>query len=149
MNSFSFFLSVKLYLSFKFEGQPCQVEYSWFQVFFLSSSWAGSPGWGDWGGVWTPCSLGSMSAIMMIFPFMDHLPGGVGLDYTVSLPLLPISLWLLFYILSCGKSFLVVFSPFSQIVALKIVLNSCNYGVPIGGGEFRVFLLSHLGHTLT
>ena len=26
-------------------------------------------------------------------------------------------------------------------------VNSCNLGVPVGGGEPRVFLLFHLGHT--
>ena len=45
--------------------------------------------------------------------------GGVGLDYTVSPPLLPVSLWFLLYIFSCEKSFLLVFRSVSSIVICK------------------------------
>ena len=45
-------------------------------------------------------------------------PRGMNLDSTVSPLLLPISLWFLLCIFSCGKSFLLVFRSFSSIVAL-------------------------------
>ena len=48
------------------------------------------------------------------YPFACESPTwGCGLDYTMSLPLLPILLWLLLYNFSCGKSFLLVFRSFS------------------------------------
>ena len=40
-------------------------------------------------------------------------PGGVSPDYTMSPPLLPISLWFRLYFFSYGKSFLLVFRSFS------------------------------------
>lgn len=43
------------------------------------------------------------------------------LDYIMTLPLLPVSLWFLLYIFSCRKSFLVGSIFFSLIVILKIV----------------------------
>ena len=46
-------------------------------------------------GTWTPHSLRRTSAIVIIFPlFVGHLPRDVGIDYTSSLPLLPMSLFL-------------------------------------------------------
>ena len=74
---------------------------------------AGPPGWVVWCGAWTPCSLCRNSAIVIILPFVGCLPGGVGLAYTVSLPLLSVSLWFLLYIFSGRKSFLLVFKWFS------------------------------------
>ena len=71
-----------------------------------------------WAGVLTPCFLGRTSAVLIILSFVNRLPRSVGLDYTLSLPLLPIQVWFLHYIFSCGKSFLLVFRLFSQIVAL-------------------------------
>ena len=63
------------------------------------------------------CFLGRTFTIVVIFPFVGCLPGTVGLDYIISLPLLPTWLWFVF-IFSCGKSSLVVISWFSQIVVL-------------------------------
>ena len=34
-----------------------------------------------------------------------------------------------------------------QLQWLGEMENSCNFAIPIGGGEFRVFLPSHLGHS--
>lgn len=54
----------------------------------------------------------------------DHPPGcglpsrGMDLDYTVSLSLLPISLWFLLHIFGCRKSFLLFFNSFPLIVTL-------------------------------
>lgn len=53
-------------------------------------------------------------AVVIIFPFVGHPPGEYGLDYIVTLPLLPILLWFLFYIFACRKSFQVCPSPFHQ-----------------------------------
>ena len=50
---------------------------------------------------------------MIILSFVGYLPEGMGLGYIASLPLLSISLWFLFHIFSCEKSFLLVFSLFS------------------------------------
>ena len=79
---------------------------------------AGLPGWGAQCGAQTLCSLGRTSAIVIIFCCVGHLPGGMGLDCTTSPLLLPVSLWFLFYIFSCRRSFLLVFRSFSLIVAL-------------------------------
>ena len=77
------------------------------------------PGWGAWWGLKTPHSLRRTSAIVIILPFVGLPPRGVGLDYTVSLPLLPVSLWFLLYIFCCRKSFFFArFQSFSSIVAL-------------------------------
>ena len=56
--------------------------------------------------------------LLIILPFVGHLSGGMGLEYTISLPLLPILLWFLLYIISYGKSFLLVFRYLSLIVVL-------------------------------
>ena len=61
----------------------------------------------------SPFSLGRTSAIVINLPFVGHLPRGLGLDYNVPSPLLPSSFWFLLYLLSCGKSFLLVFRSFS------------------------------------
>ena len=47
---------------------------------------------------------------------------GVGLGYTVSLPLLPISLWLFLLSIIVGRSFLLPFQSFASIVALQIIV---------------------------
>ena len=61
---------------------------------------------------------GRTTAIVIILPFVGHLPRNVGLHYTESLPFLSISSWLLLNIFTYGQSFLVVFMSFSSIVAL-------------------------------
>ena len=43
-----------------------------------------------------PLILGETSAVLMIFPLVGCLSGGLGLVYSVSPPLLPISSWFLF-----------------------------------------------------
>ena len=55
---------------------------------------------------------------LQLWLFSCHLPEYVDFDHTTSPPLLPISLWFLLYIFSCGNSFLLVFRLFSLIVAL-------------------------------
>ena len=40
-----------------------------------------------------------------------------------------------------------VFSASLQIIVGSCSISGCNFGVPIGGGELRVFLLCHLGYT--
>ena len=63
-------------------------------------------------------SLGRTSVILIILLFVGHSPRDMGLNYAISPPLLPISLWFLFYIFSCRRSFLLVFQSFSSIIAL-------------------------------
>lgn len=63
----------------------------------------------------------------------------------MTLPLLLISFWLFLYIFSCGKSF----SAGLQIILRESCsVNIYNVGVSVGGGELRVFLVHHLGHSL-
>ena len=71
---------------------------------------------------------------------VGHPLGGMKLDYTVSLPLLPISLWFLSCVFNCRSflegSILFFINGYSA--------NGCGFGVQVTGGELRVFLLCHL-----
>ena len=62
-------------------------------------------------------------------------PKGMGLDYMVSSPLLPISVWLLLYVFSCRRSFLVGLVFFINGCSVY----SCDFGVLVRGDELRVF----------
>ena len=75
-------------------------------------------GWGAWCGAWTPHSLGRISAVVIILPFVGHPRKSMGLDYTTSLPFLIVLSWFLLCNFSCRRSFLLVFMSFSSIVAL-------------------------------
>ena len=87
-------------------------------------------------------SLGRTSAAVIIFSFVSWLPGGTGLDCTMSPPFLAILLWFLLYIFSCRRSFLID----SSLPHQQYSVNS-NFDVSMGRGELRVFLLCHLGHS--
>ena len=67
----------------------------------------------------TSCSLGRLSAVVIILQFVDCLPRGVDLEYTTSLPLIAVSLWFPLHIISL-RSFPLVFRSFSSIVALCV-----------------------------
>ena len=69
---------------------------------------------------------------------------GYGIDYIVSLLLLPISLWFPFYTFSCRRSLFVGLSLFHGCSA-----DSCDFGVHVKEGELRVFLLCHIGQFLS
>ena len=62
----------------------------------------------SWRSAQTPCPLGKGAriittlAVVIILPFVNHLLEGVGLDYTGSSPLSPIS-WFLLDIFSCER----------------------------------------------
>ena len=102
------------------------------------SSWCKIPGQGS--PIWDlgPLLLGDTFAFVIIL-FVGPLPGGLCLDYGASLFLLPVSHFLL-HIFS-----LEIFSSSLQVVLIEEVsINSCNFGVPVGGGEYRPFLLCHL-----
>ena len=101
-------------------------------------------GWGAQFGSQTPCFFGRTSAIVIILPFVGYPPRGVGLDCTTFPPVLSVSLWLLLYIFSCARYFLLVFQFF---LINNLCVNSCNFGVPMGEGELRVFIVLHLGHS--
>ena len=78
--------------------------------------------------------------MVTILPSMGRLPRDVGLNFTASLSLLPISLWFLLYIYSLGT----FFSSLQVIFTDSCSVNSCNFGVPEGGGDFKIFLPLHL-----
>lgn len=78
---------------------------------------SGSPVWLAQCGTWTPYSLGKTATIVIILLFVGHPPEGMGLDYTTSLPFLPV-FWFLLYIFSYGISFLLIFWSSSSIVVL-------------------------------
>ena len=104
-------------------------------------SGAGPTGWGAQCGAQTPLSLRGISAMVIILPFVGHLPRVTGLDYTVCLPLLPLSLWFLLYIFSCRKSFLLVFRSFSSIVALYVfVILVCPWEEVSSGSSYSAML---------
>ena len=66
---------------------------------------------------WIPHSLEKTSTVVIILPFVEHQPEDMQLNYTMSLPLLPI-LWVPCYIFIYRRSFLLVFRTFLIIVAL-------------------------------
>ena len=82
-----------------------QSQIFWGLIFPVHSS----QGWGDQCGAQTPPSLGTTSIIVIILLFVGLPPRSMGLDCTVSSPLLPIFLWFFLYIFSCRQSFLLVF----------------------------------------
>ena len=98
-------------------------------------------GWrAPWGGC-TPCSLGRTSTIVIILALLSHLPWG--LAYALPLLLLPILSYFLLYILSCRR----FFSTNLLVVHINnCLVNNFSFGVPVGGGELRVFLFHPLGH---
>ena len=99
-------------------------------------------GWGAQHGVQTTYSLGRNFAIVIILPFVARPPQGMVL--TIQFfhpPTYP----------TFGSFFisLVIDDLFSSIPVFLInscSANSCNFGVPVGGDELRVFLLHHLAH---
>ena len=98
-------------------------------------SGAGLPGWGVQHGSQTIHFLGRTTMIMIFLLFWDRWPGEVGLSYLSHCGFF-------LYVFSCGKSFLLIFKSFSYTFSVS----SCNSDVFLGGDEFRVFLLAHLGH---
>ena len=68
----------------------------------------------------------SLSTFVVILPFVSFSPGAFGLDYTMSLPLLAISLWFLLYILK------IFFSASLQVDFIdSYSVKSCNINVPV------------------
>ena len=98
----------------------------------------GPLGWGARYEAQIPHSLGRISSVVIIIPFVSCPHEGMGLDYIMTLLILPVSLWFLLYIFSCRRYFLIFFIDGCSIT-------TCNFGVPVRGGELRVFLLCHLG----
>ena len=80
-----------------------------------------SQGWDAWYGVQSSHSSGETSRVVISFLPLDCCSRGVCPGQIASLPLLPISVWILLSIFSCGKSCLLVFRSFSEIVSLWIV----------------------------
>ena len=77
---------------------------------------AGQPTWSS-----EPSLLRRTSeAVMSLLP-VGCSTADVGSGQTASPPLLSISTWLFLFIFSCGKSFLLVFRSFSEIVSLNVV----------------------------
>ena len=90
-----------------------QIQMLWLFVLLVQYPWTGEPNEGlsslhSWG---EPLSLQTFSLL-----WMSNSGGGVGLEYTASLSLLPIS-WFLIYIFCCGKYY----------VSLQVILiNNCS-----------------------
>ena len=89
-----------------------QSQMFWGLVFLLQDSELGGPMWGS------KPSFEKTSAIGITLLFVGCLARDVDLDYTSSLPLLPVSLWFLPYVFGCREGFLLVFRLFSSVVAL-------------------------------
>lgn len=96
----------------------------WFwkpDIMWLYLSDAISQGWDAWYGFQSSHSSGETSRVVVSFLPLDCCSRGVGPGQIASLPLLPISVWILLSIFSCGKSCLLVFRSFSEIVSFWIV----------------------------
>ena len=100
----------------------------WGLVFLLQDSELGGPMWGS------KPSFEKTSAIGITLLFVGCLARDVDLDYTSSLPLLPVSLWFLPYVLGC-RSFLVSSGLFIEVV-LQIVVILVFSLVKMSSGSF-------------
>lgn len=69
-------------------------------------------GYRTWCGAWATFSLERISAIVITLPYFGYLPWCVSADDLTSPLILSILLRLFPYVLSCGKSFLLVFRSF-------------------------------------
>ena len=76
------------------------------------------PGWGVWGGAWTPHALERSFAAAITLPRVGLLRGA-GLDCTMGPLFLPICVCFLLYIFSCGKSCFLFLGSFSSITGFK------------------------------
>ena len=102
-----------------------------------------TPGWGTQCGAWASHSFGRASVIVIILWYVGCPPRGVGVDCTVFLlsysssvvPSLYLWLWEIFY------------ARLQVILVDSCSVNSCNFAVILGEGEFRVSLLHHFSHT--
>ena len=135
-----------LQLSCSPKSKPCGLQS---QMFWGLVLLVHDPSLGSLCGARTPYSLERTSAINLCnYPPICGSPtrwGGMGVYYTLSPPLLSVSLWFFLYIFSCRRSFS---SSLQVFLINSCPANSCtNFGVPMGGGELRVFLLHHLGHS--
>lgn len=80
---------------------------------------------------------------IIILQFVGCLPRDRGFDYISSPLLLPVSLWFLFCVFSCRRSFLVGSNLFQRWLSA----DSSDFGVLTKGAKFKVFLLCHLSHS--
>ena len=113
-----------------------QSQMFWRFIFLVQEPWAGEPVCG----ACTPHTLGRTSAVVTIFSFVGHL-------WVLTILSLRPS-----YLSYCGSFFIsLVWKTFSASLQVVLIdscsINSCNLGVPMGGGKLRVFLLCHLGHS--
>ena len=98
--------------------------------------------------------LGENSANVIILLFVGCLSREVGLDYIMSLPLLPISLRLWPFYPLCGRRFSATFQVFFRG---NCFIYSCIFGVSMGEGELRnslhcrleLFLLNFLSESVS
>ena len=103
---------LRAYLSFPQPFNPPEHKPRWFSKSDILGPClpsAGSLSWGAQCGAQTTCSLGRTSVVVIILLFVGHPTQGMGLDCTANPLLLPISLWLFLYVLSCGRSFMLDF----------------------------------------
>ena len=99
------------------------------------SFWYRNPGLGSLMWDSDPSLLGRF------LPLVDHLPRAVGLECTVHTPFLPSY---------CGSFLELLWKLFSATLQFVLIescsVNGCNFRVPMGGGELKVFLFPLLGH---
>ena len=98
------------------------------------------PRLGAWCGAQTPHSSGMTSAVVIFFLLVNHQPRVWSLLESVSTSLthLMVAPSLYVYLQKIFSAGLYV------ILRVSCSVNICNFGVPMGGGELRVFLLCHL-----
>ena len=86
----------------------------------------------------------SLTAIVIILPLVDQLPR----VWVLIIPCLCTS-----YLFHCGSLFIYpavdLFASLQVIAIDSCSVNSCHFDIHMGGGELRVFLLCHLGHSPT
>ena len=81
--------------------------------------------------------------IMIVLLSVDCQTLGMGLDYVMPSPLLPVWIWFFLYIFICRSSL-----ESSILFIHDCSANNCHFVVLMRGGELRVFLFPHLATNL-
>lgn len=108
-----------------------------------SSSWSSSPGWKAWCGLGPLSPWGEPLQLWLYSHLWVTFPGGVALDYTIPLHCYPSH---------CGSRLISVGvgNVFGQCRIVHLdgcSVNSCNFGMRVGGGELKVLPLHSVGHS--
>ena len=108
-----------------------------------SYSWSRSSGWKAWCGLGPLSPWGEPLQLWLYSHLWVTFPGGVALDYTIPLHC---------YLSHCGSLLISVgvgnVFGWCHIVHLDgCSVNSCNFGVRVGGGELKFLPLHSVGHS--